>query len=110
MSSGGHIESIQGIGGKSAIEWVQTYDGTWKTVETSEKGDSYDVQHGDRRERELRRRDAEHDRLGAAAPADRGREREHHRVRARAEPRHHGPHLGPAALVLHGIRAEPRPR
>jgi prepilin-type processing-associated H-X9-DG protein len=41
--SGGHIE---GLGIKSCIEWVQTFDGTWKTIETSEKGDSDMTQHG----------------------------------------------------------------
>lgn len=41
--SGGHIE---GVGTKSSIEWVQTFDGTWKTVETSEKGDTDSTQHG----------------------------------------------------------------
>ena len=41
--SGGHIE---GVGGKSSIEWVQTFDGTWKTTETSEKGDTDTTQHG----------------------------------------------------------------
>jgi hypothetical protein len=41
--SGGHIE---GLGIKSCIEWVQTWDGTWKTIEKSEKGDTDLTQHG----------------------------------------------------------------
>ena len=41
--SGGHIE---GLGAKSCIEWVQTFDGTWKVTETSEKGDTDTTQHG----------------------------------------------------------------
>ncbi|MFO0556126.1 MAG: hypothetical protein U0271_47555 [Polyangiaceae bacterium] len=41
--SGGHIE---GLPVSSAIEWVQTHDGTWKTVERSEKGDTHLTQHG----------------------------------------------------------------
>lgn len=41
--SGGHTE---GLGVKSSIEWVQTWDGTWKTLETSEKGDTWVTQHG----------------------------------------------------------------
>jgi prepilin-type processing-associated H-X9-DG protein len=41
--SGGHIE---GLGIKSCIEWVQTFDGTWKTIEKSEKGDTDVTQHG----------------------------------------------------------------
>lgn len=42
-ASGGHLE---GVGASSCIEWVQTFDGTWKTVETSEKGDTDVTQHG----------------------------------------------------------------
>jgi hypothetical protein len=41
--SGGHTE---GLGVKSSIEWVQTFGGTWKTLETSEKGDTWVTQHG----------------------------------------------------------------
>jgi hypothetical protein len=41
--SGGHIE---GLHIRSSIEWVQTWDGTWKTVEKSEKGDTDVTQHG----------------------------------------------------------------
>src|SRR5262249_21969456 len=41
--SGGHIE---GLVPYSAIQWVQTFDGTWKTVETSQKGDTDYTQHG----------------------------------------------------------------
>lgn len=41
--SGGHTE---GVGGKSSIEWVKTFDGTWRSVETSEKGDTDTTQHG----------------------------------------------------------------
>ncbi|MEZ4309423.1 MAG: hypothetical protein R3F14_15410 [Polyangiaceae bacterium] len=41
--SGGHIE---GAGMKSCIEWVQTFDGTWRVVESSEKGDTITTQHG----------------------------------------------------------------
>jgi prepilin-type processing-associated H-X9-DG protein len=41
--SGGHIE---GLGIKSSISWVQTFGGTWKTIETSEKGDTDTTQHG----------------------------------------------------------------
>ncbi len=41
--SGGHIE---GVGGKSSIEWRQTFGGTWKTFEASEKGDTDVTQHG----------------------------------------------------------------
>jgi hypothetical protein len=41
--SGGHIE---GIGGKSSIEWRQTFDGSWKTHEASERGDTHVIQHG----------------------------------------------------------------
>lgn len=41
--SGGHIE---GTGMKSCIEWVRTFDGTWRVVETSEKGDTITTQHG----------------------------------------------------------------
>jgi len=41
--SGGHVE---GLGGKSSIEWRKTFDGTWKTFEASEKGDTDVTQHG----------------------------------------------------------------
>ncbi len=41
--SGGHIE---GLGIQSCIEWVQTFNGTWRVVETSEKGDTITTQHG----------------------------------------------------------------
>jgi len=41
--SGGHIE---GLGLTSSIEWVQTFGGTWRAVETSEKGDTIATQHG----------------------------------------------------------------
>jgi hypothetical protein len=43
--SGGHIE---GLGAKSCIKWVQTFGGTWRTHEWSEKGDSEVIQHGNR--------------------------------------------------------------
>jgi hypothetical protein len=45
-ASGGNIE---GVGGRSCISWTQTWDGTWKTVEESEKGDTYVTQHGNSR-------------------------------------------------------------
>ncbi|APR85977.1 Putative cell-wall-anchored protein SasA (LPXTG motif) [Minicystis rosea] len=41
--SGGHIE---GVGGKSSIEWKQSEDGSWKTHEASERGDTHVIQHG----------------------------------------------------------------
>ncbi len=45
--SGGHIEGVHGgWGGKTQIEWVQTFDGTWRVRETSEKGDTISTQHG----------------------------------------------------------------
>jgi hypothetical protein len=41
--SGSHIE---GLGLQSCIEWVRTFDGTWRVVESSEKGDTITTQHG----------------------------------------------------------------
>jgi hypothetical protein len=43
--SGGNIE---GLGTASCIKWVQTFGGTWRTHEWSEKGDSEVIQHGNR--------------------------------------------------------------
>lgn len=45
--SGGHIEGVNGgVGGMTQIDWVQTFDGTWRVRETSEKGDTISTQHG----------------------------------------------------------------
>ena len=46
--SGGHVsESSQTFQGESRIEWVKNYDGTWRVVETTVKGDVYSTFHGD---------------------------------------------------------------
>ncbi len=46
--SGGHVGQT-GITfqGSSTIQWVQTYDGTWKVVEETIKGDVLTTYHGD---------------------------------------------------------------
>lgn len=50
-ASGGHV-SEQGItfAGSSEIRWVENYDGTWKVIEESLKGDVYTTYQGDTRE------------------------------------------------------------
>jgi uncharacterized protein YdaT len=49
--SGGHV-SEQGItfAGSSEIRWVQNYDGTWKVIEETKKGDVYTTYQGDTEE------------------------------------------------------------
>lgn len=49
--SGGHmIDGGLAPGGIHEIRWVQTWDGTWKVVELTEKGDQHIVAHGNVRE------------------------------------------------------------
>jgi hypothetical protein len=47
-ASGGHV-SEAGItfAGSSEIRWVQNYDGTWRVIEESVKGDVFTTYHGD---------------------------------------------------------------
>jgi hypothetical protein len=49
--SGGHVsESGITFAGSSEIRWVENYDGTWKVIEESLKGDVYTTYQGDTRE------------------------------------------------------------
>ncbi|MGK4006425.1 hypothetical protein WMF31_27650 [Sorangium sp. So ce1036] len=46
--SGGHITEVsETFGGGTTIEWVENYDGTWKVVETTVKGEVHTTYHGD---------------------------------------------------------------
>src|SRR6201999_3120506 len=46
--AGGDVSGGQsvGVGGKTHIEWVHTFGGTWRVRETAEKGDTITTQHG----------------------------------------------------------------
>ncbi|MGK4008016.1 hypothetical protein WMF31_35695 [Sorangium sp. So ce1036] len=100
--SGGHV-SETGITfeGSSEIRWVQNYDGTWRVIEESIKGDVFTTYHGDTHD--VYSGNLKESITGSAAPA---KGKENPRITDRTWARSIESYTGSSALPVPSIKDE----